>query len=282
MLIALALILCAPAIGEEWLIEHVNPPQTGSIGGEWAVIALACGGADVPDGYYEGYLDALEQTLIACGGVLHAVKYTEYSRTALALAALGINPADFRGFNVIEPLKDIDKVKIQGNNGPIWALIALDANDYEGFDETRAALLDQVIAAQNADGGYGISPTGESNPDMTAMAITALTAHQDDERASECIQSAVAFLKSYESELENNCETTVWLMIAYCSLDMKEDAERLRGMIDQYALDGAYRHVLEQEKPDGMATEQAAYGLVAYERMLNGENRLFDMRDVNP
>lgn len=285
-IIAVLLMLCmfcSAALGEEWLIENNTQPQPGSIGGEWTIIALSRNGAQVDDEYYKGYLNALEQTLISCGGQLSSVKYTEFSRTALALAALGENPMDFRGFDLLAPLKDIDKVKIQGNNGPIWALIALDSYDYEGFKDTRSALLKEVLSAQNEDGGYGISLSGEANPDMTAMAITALAAHQEEEGVADCLQKAIDYLIGYEDSggLDNNCETTVWLMIAYCSLNMQQDADRLYNMIKQYEYEGGYRHILEQEKVDVMATEQVAYGMAAYARMQNGKNRLFDMRDVH-
>ena len=281
--LALALcLLCSAALGEEWLLKNNAQPQPGSLGGEWTIIALARGGAQVEDGCYQNYLDALEQALIACDGQLSSVRYTEYSRTALALAALGEDPTDFRGFNLLEPLRNVDNVKIQGNNGLIWALIALDSNDYEGFEDARAALLEEVLAMPNEDGGFGIALGSGSNPDMTAMAMTALAAHRDDLRAAECLSDAVAFLSGFEAagEMENNCETTAWAMIAYSSLNLRQDAERLRGMLEQYALDGGYRHVLEQDKADPMATEQAAYAIAAYQRMENGENRLFDMRDA--
>ena len=67
-------------------------------------------------------------------------------------------------------------------------------------------------------------------------------------------------------------------MIAYASLDMRDDAARLRQSVEQYAFEGAYRHDLAEDKINGMATEQAAYGVVAYQRMLDGKSRLFDMR----
>lgn len=280
--LAILLLLCLfvpAACASEWLAENVTEAQVGSVGGEWVVIALKRGATPVADGFYAAYEDNVEQALIACEGRLSPVKYTEYSRVALALAALGENPADFRGWNLLEPLKDLDKVKIQGNNGPIWALIALDSNDYPGYEDARAALLDAVLSAQNEDGGYSIVTGNASDPDMTAMAITALAAHRSDERAAECIRSALACLSALEADGRlASCESCVWAMIAYASLDMREDAARLRQSVEQYAFEGAYRHDLAEDKINGMATEQAAYGVVAYQRMLDGKSRLFDMR----
>ena len=59
---------------------------------------------------------------------------------------------------------------------------------------------------------------------------------------------------------------------------MRDDAARLRQSVEQYTFEGAYRHDLAEDKINGMATEQAAYGIVAYQRMLDGRSRLFDMR----
>ena len=56
-------LLCASVCMAETLVELVPVPQMGSVGGEWAIIALARGGHAVPDGYYEGYLDRLEEAL---------------------------------------------------------------------------------------------------------------------------------------------------------------------------------------------------------------------------
>jgi hypothetical protein len=107
-----------------YLVGAVPAPQFGSAGGEWAVLGLARGGCAVPDGYYDAYYAGLEDDVKACGGVLHEKKYTEYSRVGLALTAIGRNPADVAGYDLLRPLADFDKVVWQGPNGAIWALLA--------------------------------------------------------------------------------------------------------------------------------------------------------------
>ena len=228
----------------------------------------------MPEGYYERYLDRVEETLEACGGVLHQIKRTEYSRVALALAALGENPADFRGYDLLAPLTEVDMVKIQGNNGPIWALIALNSNDYPGTEEAKAKLAEEILAQQNADGGFGIAPGQNSNIDMTAMALTALAGN---EAAAACIESALDFLAGAEFASSESCAQA---LVAYSALNMPLDAAAMREMLESYAIDGGYRHLMDENEINGMATEQAGYAIAAYERMLNGENALFDMRDA--
>ena len=274
-ILAALMLLCASVCMAQTLLEMVPEPQMGSIGGEWAVIALARGGADVPEGYYEGYLNRVEDALKACGGVLHPVKRTEYSRVALALAALGENPADFRGYDLLTPLTEVDMVKKQGINGPIWALIALDSNDYPGTEEAKAQLVSEITAMPNADGGFGIASGQSSNVDMTAMALTALAKYTDE--AAGCIEVALGFLASAEFDSSESCAQA---LVAYSALNMPEEAAQMREALEAYAIGGGYRHLMDENEVNGMATEQVLYAIAAYERMLNGQNVLFDMRDA--
>lgn len=270
-------ILAFGACAEEYLLKTVPAPQPGSIGGEWVVLALSRGDSEVPEGYFEGYLDHLEELLEACDGILHPVKRTEYARTALALASLGEDPAAFRGYDLLSPLKDVQAVKLQGNNGPIWALIALDSGDYAGVEEARAALLAEIISAQNGDGGYAIAAGGASDVDMTAMALTALSRHMSGAAAKGCAERALEYLAGAQL---SSCESWAQLLLAYSTLGMRQEAAQAREGMEVYAIDGGYRHDFDQQTADGMASEQAAYAAVAYERMLDGRNALFDMRDV--
>lgn len=270
-------ILAFGACAEEYLLKTVPAPQPGSIGGEWAVLALSRGDSEVPEGYFEGYLDHLEEFLEACDGILHPVKRTEYARTALALASLGEDPAAFRGYDLLSPLKDVQAVKLQGNNGPIWALIALDSGDYADVDEARAALLKEIISAQNGDGGYPIAAGSASNVDMTAMALTALAGHMEDTEVDACAERALEFLSGAEI---SSCESWAQLLLACSSLGMQAEAARALESMAGYAIDGGYRHDFDQQTADAMASEQAAYAIVAYERMMDGRNKLFDMRDA--
>lgn len=274
-LLTALVLLCSFTCMAETLVELVPEPQMGSVGGEWAIIALARGGHAVPDGYYEGYLDRQEEALEACGGVLHQIKRTEYSRVALALAALGENPADFRGYDLIAPLTETDMVKIQGNNGSIWALITLDSGDYPGTDEAKAKLVVEILSQQNEDGGFGIAPGQASNIDMTAMALTALSKHADE--AAGCMDAALGFLAAAEFDSSESCAQA---LVAYSALNMPEEAGNMRNALEEYAIDGGYSHLMDEKQIDGMATEQAGYAIAAYERMLNGQNALFDMRDA--
>ena len=82
-------------------------------------------------------------------------KSTENSRMILALTSIGKDPSDVAGYDLLEPLADLDYVKSQGINGPIFAQIALDSHDYEipkavagKTQTTREALIDAILAAR--------------------------------------------------------------------------------------------------------------------------------------
>jgi len=50
-------------------------------------------------------------------------------------------------------------------------------------------------------------------------------------------------------------------------------------LLTYYIPGGGFRHILDGNL-DGMSTEQAFYALVAYERMKQNQNFLYDMTDV--
>ena len=103
-----------------FMLSSVKSPEVGSIGGEWAVLGLARSGYSVPTSYYDEYYTRVEKYVKNCDGVLHDRKYTEYSRVILALTAIGRDPSNVAGYNLLTPLGDFDKTIWQGLNGPIW------------------------------------------------------------------------------------------------------------------------------------------------------------------
>ena len=83
-----------------WIINTVSDPTVSYIGGEWTVIGLARGGFDERV-FFEKYYQNAEQYISSCGGVLHEKKYTEYSRVVLAMTAIGKNPENIGGYNLL-------------------------------------------------------------------------------------------------------------------------------------------------------------------------------------
>ena len=290
-------------------LESLGTPQVGSVGGEWMVIGLARSGRPVPAEYYENAVEYVRQNADE-NGQLHRAKSTENSRLILALTAIGADVTYVGGYNLLEPLKDMNFLAKQGNNGPIWALIALDCGNYEipaGANYIREMLVQAVLNLQLADGGWAFS--GETaDADMTGMALQALAPYyvQPGESpvfavdVNPAVDAALDCLSQMQFEdgsfgtFDGNgnvvptSESISQVIVALTALgiDPQQDARFLkngRSPIDallDYAVEGGgFRHLLEYDR-DGMATEQAYYALTAYDRLLSGKTRLYDMTDA--
>ena len=285
-----------------YLLKTVPDPQVGSIGGEWAVIGLARSGCEVPPNWYKTYYENLEAEVIKKQGVLHKKKYTEYSRVVLALTAMGKDPTDVGGYNLLEKLGDFDKVVWQGINGPIFALLALDARDYvlptcedARVQTTRELLIDTIIKQQLSNGGFSLSgKTGDV--DITAMVLQALAPYQERAGIKAVIDKAVAYLSQlqnsnggYASWGTANPESVVQVLVALTALGIDPGTDNrfikngntlIDNLMTFYVAGGGFKHTLEHSEPNGMMTEQGFYGLAAYDRFLKGHNSLYNMNDV--
>lgn len=267
-----------------------------TFGSEWLVIALARSGRTVPDSYYDSVVKAVQDA----GGELSDKKFSEYSRVILALTAIGKDPADVGGYDLLAKLADMDKVTYQGLNGAIFALIALDSAGYEvpaaaeGADQTsREALVAYILDKQLSDGGWALS--GDSaDPDMTAMAVQALAAYRDDAAVQAAVDKAVQTLSDmqlsdggYSSWGTVNSESCAQVIIALTTLgiDPAKDSRFIKyglSLLDAlcaYYKDGGFCHTRDGAADD-IATEQALCALTAYARLLNGQTALYDMTDL--
>ena len=64
-------------------------------------------------------------------GALHKSKSTDNSRLIIALSSIGKDATAVGDWNLIKPYDDFSWIKKQGINGAIFALIALDSNNYQ-------------------------------------------------------------------------------------------------------------------------------------------------------
>lgn len=275
----------------DYLVETVREPCVGSIGGEWAVIGLARSGLDVPSGYFENYYQEVVSYVKECDGKLHDKKYTEYSRVILALTAIGKEPKNVAGFDLVAPLGDFEKTVWQGINGSVWALIALDCGSYE-IDGAREYYINHILENQKSDGGWALS--GEAgDADLTAMALIALAKYREWENVNAAVERGLQCLSKMQNETgcfssngAENAESSAQVLTAMCTLGISCDDPRfvknghtvLDGIL-QYRDGGGFKHI-KNGNVNQMATEQCFYSLVALDRFLNGKNDLYDMRDV--
>lgn len=266
-----------------------------TFGDEWFIISLARGEYSVPAYYYETYYKNLEQEVKKLEGNLHSRKYTEYSRVILALSAIGKDATNVGGYNLVEKLYDFEKVVWQGLNGPIFALIALDSWDYDlpkTAKNSRDKMIEHILSKQLAGGGFTLSGT-KADPDMTGMAVQALSTYKNRADVQTAINKALdALVKlqgkdgSYQSWGTTNSESAVQVITALTSLSIDPNKDlRFNNVFNNlfsfyHVADGGFKHVLTQTAADGMATEQASYGLASYKRLLAGQTKLYDMSDT--
>ncbi len=294
----------------KYLHKTVSDPQVASIGGEWAVIGLARSGYDVPDEWFETYYDNLEEYTVKKEGVLHKKKYTDYSRVILALSAIGGNPRDVAGYDLLKPLGDFDKTIWQGINGPIWALIALDSVDHEvpvnemaAVQATRDAYIAEILRRQLNDGGFSLTggkteatKNEAADADITGMALQALAKYRDredvntaTEKALSCLSKMQAADGGFSSYSTSNVESCVQVIVALNELGIPLDDSRfvkngitlVDNMLRYYVKGNGFVHTLDGEGgADLMSTEQAFYGLVSIQRAMEGKNSLYCMSDA--
>ena len=286
-----------------YMVSAVKAPEVGSIGGEWAIIGLARSGYAVPANYYEDYYARVEKYVKNCSGVLHERKYTEYSRVILALTAIGRDPSKVAGYNLLMPLGDFEKTIWQGMNGPIWALIALDSGNYDipknpaaKTQATRQLYIDEIIKNQMKDGGWSLTGTGDSDVDITAMALQALAKYQDQKAVKTATDSALTWLSKnqdskggYASWGTTNVESVAQVIVALCELGMDLNDSRFvknghtltENLLSFRQANGGFYHVLDgSDGNNQMSAEQGFYALVAIDRAENGKNSLYRMGDV--
>lgn len=285
-----------------YMLDAVRDPQIGSIGGEWAVLGLARSGCDVPQAYWDGYYAAVEQEIASRGGVLHEKKYTEYSRVVLALTAIGANPTDVAGYNLLAPLGDFEKTVWQGINGPVWALIALDSGGYEmpvnagaKIQATRQLYVDEILSRQLTDGGWNLTGKGAADVDITSMALQALARYQDQAAVKTAAERALTRLSSiqdtdggYSSWGTANAESTAQVIVALCELGIdlndprfvKNGHSLVDNLMSYRGTDGSFLHTADGSGSNQMAAEQGFYALVAALRASEGRNSLYRMDDA--
>lgn len=268
-----------------------------AFGSEWLVIALARSGRPVPDSYYDSVVKAVQDAK----GELSDKKFTEYSRTILALTAIGKDPSNVGGYDLLAKLADMDDVTYQGLNGAVFALLALDSGKYDvpaaaedRRQTTRDGLVAYLLEQQLTDGGWALSGSS-ADPDMTAMVLQALAPYR---AGSAEVQTAVDKAVQTLSELQQadggysswgtlNSESCAQVLIALAALgiDPAKDSRFAKNgltLLDAllaYVLDNGFRHTMDGAV-DAMATEQALCALTAYARLLDGKTAFYDMTDV--
>ena len=295
-----------------YILSKDTKPDYSSI---WNVIGLKRSGLYVPESYINLFYSNVIAYCESKDWQITRAKYSDYSKLILALTAIGVDARNVMGHNLLAYLSDYENVSRQGNNGTIWALIALKSNPAYTIPEDSSAkqqnseelMVQKIVEMQCADGGWTLmGNTGDS--DMTGMAMQALASYYNKdgyEDVTAAIDKGLAWIEKnqlssggFGTMKTETSESVAQIITALCGvgIDCGEDARFIKngkwpmtGLFQYYMPEGGFMHVAADAGNngggaggiiDGMATEQGLYATVAYRRFLDGETFLYDMSDV--
>ena len=268
---------------------------------DWTAIAYAMLGVEDDTAAYLAAENAYISERFAADRTGRDPYATEWQRAALTVRALGGDPTKAGTEGKIDLIaggtynfagKSLD---MQGLNGYIFALIALDSGEYkvpENARYTREDILNAILSAQEDDGGFGLVP-GASDADITAMALQAIAPYADG-AARDAVEKGVSYLAGkitdealFEYAGSPTSESSSQVIIALCSLGVdptgderfiKDGISVVDALIKNYQRsDGSFAHLREDADGDFMATEQAMLALTAVWKYRCGGVRLYDM-----
>lgn len=295
---------------KKYIQNNVPAPVVASDRGEWAVLGLARAGVELSDAYiqaYYGKVVAYVQKNMGNDGVLvdpesHNPTVTDNERIILALTAIGKDPANVGGKNLLTALQNKDIMQVTNTsdtdiNGLVFGLLALNSGNYT---QDSYWLVQAILDQQNADGSW--SSSAETKPasdvDMTAMALQALAPYYnegDDTTVNAAVGKALQWLSAkYKNTGYTSAESCAQVVVALSALQLNANSDSsfvktvdgaptsvLCDLLRYYLGKGqGFKHAASGKTADQKATEQALYAMAAYERYCRRTNALYDMTDA--
>ena len=299
----------AYAGAKAYIQSVVSAPVVSYLFGEWAVLGQARAKVPLSEAYIAAYYEkvvAYVQKNMGADGVLvdpesRNPTVTDNERIVLALTAIGKDPANVGGENLLKALqnKDIMQVTDTSNtdiNGLVMGLLALNSRNYTS---DTSWLVQAVLAQQNEDGSWRASadtkPVGDV--DMTAMALQALAPYYKDggnETVNTAVEKALNWLSGKYRSGYDSSESCAQVVIALSALNLDANTDArftktvegktlsVLGNLLQYrvAENGGFKHQFADKAVNEMATEQALCAMAAYARFTEKANALYDMTDA--
>lgn len=295
---------------KKYIQNNVPAPVVASDRGEWAVLGLARAGVELSDAYiqaYYGKVVAYVQKNMGADGVLldpesHNPTVTDNERIILALTAIGKDPANVGGKNLLTALQDRNIMQVTNTsdtdiNGLVFGLLALNSGNYT---QDSYWLVQAILTQQNEDGSWSSSadtkPVGDV--DMTAMALQALAPYYNeggDTTVNAAVDKALQWLSAkYKNTGYTSAESCAQVVVALSALQLNANSDSsfvktvdgaptsvLGDLLRYYLGEGqGFKHAASGMTADQKATEQALYAMAAYERYCRRTKALYDMTDA--
>jgi|GEM_PF-6479474 len=271
---------------DEFIDKSLNKIVNKGLNSDWEVIALYKNNNDIPKYYTDRMKSDIEKGLLK--------QPTDYQRTVLLLTALGEDPLNYLGVNYIDKIYNNKEIRRQGINAKIFALIALDSNNYEIPKDTlwtREKLIKGILDDRTENKGWDFAGI-KADPDMTAMAITALAPYKHMPEVKEAIDEAIETLKTIQNSDGTfscygmkNSESISQVIIGLCAngIDPTESAFTKGGktLIDNLLTfkisDGGFSHIYNGSIDD-KATEQGILALEAYRDFKESGKNVYNLK----
>lgn len=299
----------AYAGAKAYIQSAVSAPVVSYLFGEWAVLGQARAKVPLSEAYIAAYYEkvvAYVQKNMGADGVLvdpesRNPTVTDNERIILALTAIGKDPANVGGKNLLAALQDKDIMKVTDTsytdiNGLVMGLLALNSRNYTS---DTSWLVQAVLAQQNEDGSWSASADTKpaSDVDMTAMALQALAPYYKDggnETVNTAVEKALSWLSGKYRSGYDSSESCAQVVIALSALNLDANTDArftktvegktlsVLGNLLQYrvAENGGFKHQFADKAVNEMATEQALCAMAAYARFTEKANALYDMTDA--
>lgn len=296
---------------KKYIQNNVPAPVVAYDRGEWAVLGLARAGVALPDEYIQAYYDkvvAYVKANIGSDGILrkpddkNTPVITDNERIILALTAIGKDPANVGGKNLLTALQDRNIMQVTDTSdtdisGLVFGLLALNSGNYT---QDSYWLVQAILTQQNEDGSWSASADTKpaSDVDMTAMALQALAPYYnegDDTTVNAAVDKALQWLSAkYKGKGYTSAESCAQVVVALSALQLNANSDSsfvktvdgaptsvLGDLLRYYLGEGqGFKHAASGKTADQKATEQALYAMAAYERYCRRTNALYDMTDA--
>ncbi|GHT79849.1 hypothetical protein FACS1894104_5130 [Actinomycetota bacterium] len=294
-------------------LNWLSANTTATFGAEWSVFTLIRSGV-ASQAQVDSFLADLAANSDSNGVIAGSI--TDNARVATTITALGLDATNWNGRDFITPLLNPQSTPGFMLNEASYTLLALDSAGYaQNQPQVRSFCLDFLLNVQLPSGAWDGWGWGEG-PDDTAMALKALAPYFKGNQTylplgtngaptSAQIHSAVsrglaalATMQASNGGMEYfyavNANSCAEVVTALCSLGinpetypaLNDKTNTLIGALLSFYNPATGAFMAEDWQPpfsmldNAYATEQSAYALVAYNRLINGRSSLYDLSDV--
>ncbi|WP_249869079.1 DUF4430 domain-containing protein [Oceanobacillus saliphilus] len=217
---------------------------------------------------------------------------TDVAKDIIILTSAGYNATDVNGINLINVLLEKD---MNTSNRLVYSLIAINSGDYQLPQEDRTRLINEILELELPAGGWSFFGDNPS-PDITGMALLALSPYKDQAEVKGAIDRAVAAMSTRQGEKGGydevfnggySAESAAMVIVGLSAVGIdatsdaftKSEGNLLEHLLDYQREDGSFKHLIDDTSSSVFAINQGALALVAYDKFKNGTGTVFNFHN---